>query len=118
MKDLIKELAKAKKGEGKIDPTYKSAKMGVLKDIHKMASDELGEDLKGMKKVTVAASDKEGLEEGLEKAKDIVDHSEEACAECEKAPCECEHSEESSELTPEEEEVLAKLLAKKSKKAE
>lgn len=47
----------------------KMAKMKVLKDMHKMASDMMGGD---MQKVSVMAKDKKGLEAGLEKAKDLL----------------------------------------------
>jgi len=51
----------------------KKAKLGVLGEIRGMAS-KLMQDGLGhkMQKVMVAAQDKEGLKEGLEKAKDIL----------------------------------------------
>ena len=53
------------------------AKSKMLKHLKKMMSDDLGsgiEDiLKNKMKVTVAADSKEGLKEGLEKAKETVD---------------------------------------------
>jgi hypothetical protein len=50
------------------------AKMSILKELRKMAMDDMGEGLKsGLKKVTVAAPDEKGLKEGLEKAEDIVE---------------------------------------------
>ena len=52
------------------------AKLKMLQELKKMASDMLGGDLKskmdGMKKVTVASTDKEGLAKGLDKAKKMV----------------------------------------------
>ena len=49
------------------------ARMGVLKEIRKMAMDDMGMPLKGgLKKVTVASPTEEGLEEGLDKAEEIV----------------------------------------------
>jgi hypothetical protein len=50
------------------------AKMNVLKELRKMAMDDMGEPLKGasMKKVTVAAPDKKGLEQGLDKAEAMI----------------------------------------------
>lgn len=62
-----------KKSEGSSD-MKKDAKLSVLKELRKMASDMMGEDLKGgmMKKVTVAAPSTEGLKEGLEKAEDLM----------------------------------------------
>lgn len=47
----------------------KMAKRKVLEDMHKMASDMMGEN---MQKVSVMAKDKEGLMKGLEKAEDIL----------------------------------------------
>jgi hypothetical protein len=61
-----------KKGKGSLDPEYKSAKMDVLKALHKEMGDMMGSDLHGLKKVTVAAPDKEGLAEGLDKAEDML----------------------------------------------
>lgn len=59
--------------EGKeLNPIDKDAKMGVLKDLHKMASDSMADKLHGLKKVTVAAPDEEGLKHGLDKAQEIV----------------------------------------------
>ncbi len=53
------------------------AKMGVLKELRKMAMDDMGEPLKGgMKKVTVAAPDEKGLKMGLDKAEDMVEQPE------------------------------------------
>lgn len=52
------------------------AKLKVLKHLKDMASQMMGDDLKGgmdgMKKVTVAAPDEAGLKEGLDKAKEVV----------------------------------------------
>jgi hypothetical protein len=76
--DMLKELMKKKGKKDDIDPTYKHAKMGVLKHISDMASGAMGEDIKGLKKVTVASSDREGLEDGLETAKKLVSKKGEA----------------------------------------
>lgn len=69
MKEL-KELLGPKK---KIDPTEKEAKLAAIKGMRKMAGDMMADDMKSMKKVTVAAPDAEGLKEGLEKAEDVVE---------------------------------------------
>ena len=58
-------------------PDMKSqAKMKMLQDLKKMATEMMGHDLKGkmdgMKKVSVMANDKEGLEKGLDKAKELM----------------------------------------------
>jgi len=88
----------------------KQAKLDLLKDLRKMAmgmiSEGSGEEMpEHMQKVMVAAKDKEGLEEGLEKAKDIVEGSESEMEDSE---------EEMEEESPEEiqakiEELQAKL---------
>lgn len=71
---MLKDLLKKKKAEqdGEIDPTYKKAKMGVLKQIHDMASKDLGEGIKGVKKVEVAAPDTQSLKSGLDTAKALL----------------------------------------------
>jgi hypothetical protein len=71
MKDL-QELMKSKKGKGMSDEKM-SAKMCALKDLRSMANGLLGDDLKSLKKVTVASDTPEGLEAGLEKAEEIVE---------------------------------------------
>lgn len=50
----------------------KSAKMNALKELHKMASDQMSDDMGDLQKVTVAAKDKKGLKAGLEKAEEII----------------------------------------------
>lgn len=61
----------------------KSAKLEVLKHLHRMMTSAMGNSLKAskdadleeslpMKKVTIASDSQEGLEEGLEKAEDLV----------------------------------------------
>lgn len=64
-----------KKKESKKSPKA-VGKMAALKGLHKMASDMMGSDLAGMKKVSVIAKDKKGLKKGLEKAEKIIDPSE------------------------------------------
>ena len=79
---MDKEMIKAMmmKEKGMIDPKMKAkmeAKMEVLKELMQMADSSEAEGLLGgmddMKQVTVAAEDKEGLEEGLEKAEEVLD---------------------------------------------
>lgn len=75
--DMLKDLLKKKAGSGKeMDPKYKNAKMGVLKQISDMASEAMGNGIKGIKKVEVAADSEEGLQKGLEKASDMVEGEE------------------------------------------
>lgn len=57
----------------------KKAKLKALEGLKQVAMDMMGENFKkdkseldGLKKVTVAAPDKEGLEKGLEKAKELA----------------------------------------------
>jgi hypothetical protein len=137
MKDMKELFAKKKK----ISDVEKEAKMGVLKEVSDMAGAAMGDKLKGLKKVTVASDSKEGLDKGLEKAKELLDKDlaksedeEGPCAECGKEPCCCdeheasespehEKMEDSSEKSPDEmsaEELKAKIeelqekLAKKA----
>jgi len=72
---MFKDLMK-KKSDKEQDPKAKHAKMQVLKHIADMASDSMGDDLKGMKKVSVAADDRPGLEAGLDRAKKLVHNTE------------------------------------------
>lgn len=51
----------------------KSAKMSVVEAMRKMAEDQIGGKLKDLKKVTVASDSKDGLEKGLDKAKEMLD---------------------------------------------
>lgn len=58
--------------KGKMRPVERDAKMHVLGDLHKMATDAMANKLKGVKKVSVMAPDEESLKEGLDTAKDIL----------------------------------------------
>lgn len=129
MQEAMRKLMEKKKGKGEMDSTYKSAKMGVLKEIKGLAEDHMKGDLSGLKKVSVMAPDEESLKKGLDAAKDVVekmpsDEEEESegealCHTCGKGPCECdseespkEESDEMAKLSPEEQAMLAKLLKK------
>lgn len=74
MEELLKMLANKKHGEMSDDETQ--AKLDVIKELLGMADGEMGKHVKmgmdGMKKVTVAAPDSEGLAAGLDKAEDMV----------------------------------------------
>jgi uncharacterized membrane protein len=64
-----------KKKDGKeIDPMHKKAKMSMLKALRDEMSGMMSDDLHGhkMKKVEVASNDSKGLEEGLDKAKQLI----------------------------------------------
>jgi hypothetical protein len=76
MDKLMKLIAK-KKQEGKeMDPMEKEAKMSNLKALRDEMSGMMKEDLMHpAHKVEVAASDEQGLEKGLDKAKQVLaDH--------------------------------------------
>lgn len=63
---------KMKSGAHKqMSPVEKQAKMNVVKDMRKMASDSMAEPLK---KVTVASNSPQGLQAGLQKAQSIAGH--------------------------------------------
>lgn len=81
MDKMFEKLLEKKKGN-KLPKEYKDAKMGVLKALHKEMGDMMGEDMKGMKKVTVASPSEEGLEMGLEKAQELMEGEGELCPEC------------------------------------
>lgn len=69
------ELLKKKAAEGKfLSEDEKAAKLGVVKEIDDMMGEVMGDNLK---KVTVAADSKEGLEAGLEKAKEVIEKKDE-----------------------------------------
>lgn len=60
-----------------INPAKKDAKMEMLKELRKAASEMMSDGIKGkLNKVTVAAKDAEGLEKGLDKAKELVSEEE------------------------------------------
>ena len=70
------KLMQKKKMEGKMmSPIEQKAKMNVVKEMRKMASDEMSEPLK-LKKISVASNDKDGLKVGLDKAKQIIEGKE------------------------------------------
>ena len=119
---------KKKKGEGEeMHPAMKKAKMGVLKHLSDMASEAMGGKLHGLKKVTVASDSEEGLKEGMDKAKEIVekgkipgdsheiaDMSDSEEHEASESPAEEELEQETGEedLSPEEiEKKIAELKA-------
>ena len=77
MSEKLKKLMK-KAGGKKLSDSEMKAKLEVLQEISKLASEGLGSNLAaGMKKkVTVAADDTEGLKKGLDKAKEVLDEQE------------------------------------------
>ena len=75
MKTLDKMMEK-KGSDKELDPMYKESKMSMLKALRDEMSQLMKGDLvkPGMKKVEVASDSPEGLSEGLDKAKDMMDH--------------------------------------------
>lgn len=59
-----------KKSDKPMDEVQKSSKLQAIRELKDSMKEMAGENLK---KVMVASSSKEGLEEGLEKAKDVVE---------------------------------------------
>lgn len=112
MKELM-DLIRSKK-PSKIDPMEKEAKMGVLQEIKKLASDDMAEEIKGLKKVTVAAPDAEGLKVGLNKAEEMVEAS---CGMCGKEPCACGDKNNDEVMSDEEIDSLIETLKAKRQKA-
>lgn len=90
-----------KKGKSPMDEEYKNAKMGTLKALHDEMGKLMGEDMVGMKKVTVAAPDKAGLMKGLDKAEELMGAEEDS----EEEPSD----EESEEMPMSVEEIEAKM---------
>lgn len=74
------EKLKQKMGESKLSPEHKEAKKSMLMELMKHMDGMMVEPIKGLKKVTVASQDEEGLKEGLDKAKEMVSDKENAPA--------------------------------------
>lgn len=105
MKDKLMKMMGEKK---KLSPIEQKAKMGVLEQLKKDMQDMMGEKVAGLKKVTVASSDKHGLEEGLKKAKEMIHGGDEPDShlplEHDEEAMEDESPEEESSETPEMED--------------
>jgi hypothetical protein len=100
--------------EDKKMPMHRKAKMDLLKQLRRMAMDMIHEDsmggeedAAGLQKVTVAAKDKEGLKQGLEKAEDVLEDMPELA--------EADDAEEDAEDPAELEAKIAELQAKLAK---
>jgi hypothetical protein len=96
MKDKMKKMA------------MKKSLMELIDLMDDMEGDSYGDELKGMKKVTVAAPDEEGLKKGLSKAEQLLkmrsgmdmdsedeEESEEECEGCEEG---CEYCEDKAPM--------------------
>lgn len=129
MKERMLKMLEDKFKKSDMSPEEKDAKKSVLGDLVKEMNGMVANSIKGLKKVTVAAKDNEGLKEGLEKAEDMVEKkddvmSEKSCPMCEGNGCEeCPkedvkemESSEESEMSPEEiDMMIAELQSKKEK---
>lgn len=93
----------------------KDAKMDMLKSLKKMAKEmmyqDMPEEMKGMKKITVMSDDEEGLKEGLSKAEEIMKMREEVEGEEE-----FEEDEYEDDEMGDYEEVMKKLMKSSAKK--
>lgn len=129
MKERMLKMLEGKFKKSDMSPEEKDAKKSVLGDLVKEMNGMAANSIKGLKKVTVAAKDNEGLKEGLEKAEDMVEKkdemmSENSCPMCEDKSCEaCSKedekevmSSEESDMSPEEiDMMIAELQSKKEK---
>lgn len=122
MKEILGKKPKAKAD----DEMKKESKLKAIKEMRSAASEMMGGDIKdgldSMKKVTVAAPDKEGLEKGLEKAKEMLPKMEDMYSEeeeteegeSEQKPFEEEAKEVLAMIdTPDEIEKMIKMLEEK-----
>jgi hypothetical protein len=73
---LHEKLMKALKDKKKdLSDDEKDAKMDVVKDLRQSAMDSMKGRLDGLKKVSVMSDSSKGLEEGLNKAQDIISNA-------------------------------------------
>jgi hypothetical protein len=121
-KELEKLFRKKLEEKGPISEKEQKARDSVYDDLSEMADDEMVKPLKAVKAVKVMSNSKEGLEEGLDKAKQVLSHSEAAEDESEKEhEAEGEEGEEMEDMSEAElmkklEEIKAALEKKKSYK--
>ena len=117
-KMLMEMMMKKKDKKSPMSDLEMKAKKSVLGELKALAQDAMGEKVKGLKKVTVASDSPEGLEKGLEMAKDKVEEMAEK-PEMEEEDEEMEESEETDmtammdkHLESCSEEELKKVIAK------
>jgi hypothetical protein len=102
----------------------KRAKMEVLKELMDMAMGEMkgrtGKMLGEMKKVSVMAPNKEALEEGLDKAKDVVEdmpmEDEEDDMDMEESEDEMSEENSEDEMSDDEKKLMLKKMMMGAKK--
>jgi hypothetical protein len=119
------EMMKKMKGKEKKMPGHeKDAKMSVLSHLRDMAQESMSGKLGGLKKVSVMSDKPEGLEQGLDKAKELVKHmgneeespEGEASESLEEEASEDEMSPDEESLSPEEiDSQIAHLVELKHK---
>lgn len=95
MEQLKKLMEKRMEKEPPMDENRRQAKMNALRALHSdmkgMLGDGLDGHMEGLKKVSVEAPNKENLEEGLDKAKDMLSAMPEDNE---------DHEDESNEMSP------------------
>jgi ribosomal protein L29 len=74
MDSFNKLMQKKMKDAKPMSDLEKGAKVKAIHEMRKMATDEMSEPLKHLKKVTVASNDPEGIKMGLDKAKEMLGH--------------------------------------------
>jgi len=113
MIEKLKELMKQKAKEGKfVGDKEKSFKEELLNEIDSIIGEKGVGELKGLKKVVVASKDTEGLKEGLDKAKEVVDEMPEESA----SEDESEMMEDEDNMgAPEHMKQLMKMMAASKK---
>lgn len=117
--DLLKKKA-AEQSKEPVNPKMLEAKKNVVKEIMDMLKGDMAGQMKGLKKVTVASNDEEGLKKGLNKAQEIIGSAtedsepseDELEGETEESPM-AESAESSDEEIAELEKKIAELKAKK-----
>lgn len=76
MHDKMMKMLMSKKKEGKtLSDSEKKSKLQALTGMRDMATHMMGDKLKNLKKVTVAAQNKPDLKKGLHQAEDLIDQS-------------------------------------------
>lgn len=107
--EKFKEMLLKKKAQqkGKVDPSKLEAKANIMRSLSDELGKDISEDLKGLKKVTVASDSEEGLKEGLEKAEDVLEGKEEE--ESNESEMENEEEGEESESSDDLQSKIAEL---------
>lgn len=72
MKEMFEKMMGEKGKTTDSDEMKKKAKMDMVRELRKLATDAMSNDMKDMRKVSVMAKDEEGLKMGLDKAKEIL----------------------------------------------